>query len=244
MSSPAPTVLAVIPARIGSTRLPRKALLDLVGRTVVQWVHDATVASGVFDRVVVATDDPEIASTVHTFGGECLMTSASAATGSDRVAEAAARLEHSYDVVANVQGDQPFVSPADLEALVRPYRDGRRPDMTTLAAPLLPELADDPSAVKVVTDLEGRALYFSRSRIPSGGDVSRLRHHIGLYAFRADVLPAFARLTPTPLEQAEQLEQLRALEHGITIVVSETTRAAIEINTPEDYRRALDQVSR
>ena len=235
--------LAVIPARMASSRLPGKPLLELDGRTIVQWVHDATVESGVFDQVVVATDDRRIAEAVETFGGQTAMTSSTVTTGSERVAEAAAGLREQYDVVANVQGDQPFVSSADLRALVAPFASSPQPDMTTLAAPLDPALADDPSAVKVVTDVTGRALYFSRSRIParhpgSASDVPLL-HHLGLYAFRSDFLPVFAALTPTPLEQAEQLEQLRALEHGYAIHVGPAERSTIEINTPDDYERAV-----
>ena len=238
--------LAVIPSRMASMRLPGKPLLDLGGRPIVQWVHDSTVASGVFDQVLVATDDDRIADVVQAFGGECVMTSSSLTTGSERVAEAAAPLLDRYDVVANVQGDQPFVSTGDLVALLKPYRDGRTPDMTTLSAPLDDELVDDPSAVKVVTDVHGRALYFSRSRIPAlqpGGQRAAYRHHLGLYAFRADFLPTFAGLTPTPLEQSEQLEQLRALEHGYSIVVEGTDRAAIEVNTTQDYERALAAIT-
>ena len=240
--------LAVIPARMASSRLPGKPLLRLQGRTIVQWVCDATVASGVFARVLVATDDERIADEVVSFGGEAALTSSTPTTGSERVAEAYAQLDETFDVVANVQGDQPFVTTANLESLIQPFRDGQFPDMTTLAAPLTPELADDPSTVKVVTDLSGRALYFSRSRIPATASTASvapsLRHHLGLYAFRADFLPAFARLQPTPLEQVEQLEQLRALEHGYTIVVGPAERSAIEINTPEDFERAEAAVQR
>ena len=238
--------LAVIPARLASTRLPEKALLPLGGRPIVQWVHDATLGSGMFDRVVVATDDARIAEAVAKFGGDFLMTSAEHSTGSERVAEAAAMLPETYDVVANVQGDQPFVSHDDLRSLLRPYAEGQRPDMTTLAAPMSPELEKDPNSVKVVADVRGRALYFSRSPIPAAGPGAaqpRLRHHLGLYAFRADFLPIFAQLAPTPLEQAERLEQLRAIEHGCSIVVCDAVRSTVEVNTQEDYERAVAEVS-
>lgn len=235
--------LAVIPARMASSRLPGKPLLRLDGRSIVQWVYDATLASGVFDRVLVATADETIAEAVTSFGGDCVMTSSHVTTGSERVAEAAASMIHEFDVVANVQGDQPFVSAADLRELIRPYCEGSNPDMTTLAAPLRDELADDPGAVKVVTDLAGRALYFSRTRIPARqvgtGMAIPLRHHLGLYAFRPDFLSTFAALTPTPLEQSEQLEQLRALEHGYTIIVGDSRRHTLEVNTQEDYERAV-----
>ncbi|MFC7360042.1 3-deoxy-manno-octulosonate cytidylyltransferase [Nocardioides astragali] len=235
--------LAVIPARMASTRLPGKPLLLIEGRTIVQWVHDATASSGVFDRVVVATDDERIAEAVDAFGGESLMTSSDVTTGSERVAEAAAAIGDRFDVVANVQGDQPFVSAGDLRALIAPFTADPQPEMTTLAAPLDASLADDPSAVKVVTDLQGRALYFSRSRIPAqhpgSPELVPLRHHLGLYAFRWDFLPVFATLPPTPLEQMEQLEQLRALEHGYAVHVGAAEKSTIEVNTADDYERAV-----
>jgi 3-deoxy-manno-octulosonate cytidylyltransferase (CMP-KDO synthetase) len=233
---------------MASVRLPGKPLLPLGGRAVVQWVHDAALQSGVFEEVLVATDDERICQAVTGFGGRCVMTESALATGSERVAAAAAPLLHDFDVVVNVQGDQPFVEAQHLQALVAPYREGLGPDMTTLAAPLDPALADDPGAVKLVTDLTGYALYFSRSRIPAAahpaaGTPGLLRHHLGLYGFRADFLPRYAQLTPSPLELAEQLEQLRALEHGHRIMVRDVASAPIEINTPADYDRAVSYVA-
>lgn len=238
-------ILGVVPARMASTRLPGKPLLLLGNRPIVGWVHQAATASGVFDRVVVATDDDRIVDAVREGGGEALLTDPTLATGSERVAAAAAALGEQYDIVANVQGDQPFVRADELRALVAPYVEGLAPDMTTVAAPLAPDLVDDPGAVKVVTDLHGRALYFSRSRIPAlatSGVPAPMRHHLGLYAFRADYLPTYASLTPTPLECSEQLEQLRALEHGHTILVRHVVGVSIEVNTREDYERARAHV--
>jgi 3-deoxy-manno-octulosonate cytidylyltransferase (CMP-KDO synthetase) len=238
-------ILAVVPARMASTRLPGKPLLPLAGRPIVSWVYSAAVESGLFDRVVVATDDDRIATAVDKFGGECLLTSPDLATGSERVAATAAALDDIFDVIVNVQGDQPFVGRADLAALVAPYHEGLTPEMTTVAAPLAPELVNDPSAVKVVTDIHGRALYFSRSTIPAladQGTPAGLLHHLGLYAFRADFMPIYARLAPTPLEQSEQLEQLRALEHGHTILVRCVDGMTIEVNTHDDYMRATAHV--
>ncbi len=227
---------------MASVRLPGKPLLPLAGRPVVQWVHDAAANSGVFDGVLVATDDDRICDAVTRFGGSCVMTDAALPTGSERVAAVAAARPGAFDVVVNVQGDQPFVRPDDLKTLVAPYREGLAPDMTTLAAPLDPQLAEDPSAVKLVTDVNGYALYFSRSRIPAVASMATgaaaMRHHLGLYGFRADFLPTYAKLPPTPLELTEQLEQLRALEHGYRIMVRDVATAAIEINTPDDYDRA------
>ncbi|MFT4214391.1 MAG: 3-deoxy-manno-octulosonate cytidylyltransferase [Microbacterium sp.] len=232
--------LAVIPSRYRSTRLEGKPLLELGGRTVVQRVWDATVTSGEFDDVVVATDDQRIFDAVQDFGGQVVMTSPDLANGSERVAAAADMLPSAYDVVANIQGDQPFVSHAAIRALLVPFREGQPVDMTTVGMPLSPELADDPNTVKLVTDVSGRALYFSRSLIPAnprGVDHPYLQH-LGLYAFSRDALRRFPALAPTPLEHAENLEQLRALEHGFVIAARVATSSSIEINTPDDYARA------
>lgn len=233
-------MLAVVPVRMTATRLPGKPLLDLGGRTVVQRVHDAVVTSGVFDEVLVATDDEQIADVVRAFGGQVRMTLPTHETGTDRVAEAAAGT--SCDVVANVQGDQPFVTSAMLAALVQPYVDGRAPAMTTVGCPLRDhDQIADPSVVKVVRALDGAALYFTRSAVPHGGtaDPALVLHHMGLYAFRRDFLETYSALTATPLEKMEKLEQLRVLEHGERIGVTEVDHLALEINTPEDYERAV-----
>lgn len=239
-----PRLLAVIPVRMSATRLPGKPLLDLGGRTVVQRVHDATRASGVFDQVLVATDDERIADAVTAFGGEVRLTSTAHETGTDRVAEAAAGT--SCDVVANVQGDQPFVTAEMLTSLVQPYLDGGSPDMTTVGCPLsdVTQL-DDPSVVKVVRALDGTALYFSRSAVPHGGttEPQLVLHHMGLYAFRRDFLHTYSSLPPTPLERTEKLEQLRVLEHGARIHVSQVGHLTLEINTPEDYEQAVALVA-
>lgn len=233
--------LAVIPSRYPSTRLEGKPLLMLGSRSVVQRVWDATVASGEFDEVIVATDDQRIVQTVEGFGGRAVLTSPELANGSERVAATADLIGGDFDVVANIQGDQPFVSREAIVALLAPFREGAPADMTTVAMPLAPELADDPNTVKVVCDVHGRALYFSRSLIPA--NPRALEHdylqHLGLYAFRREVLRRFPTLAPTPLERAENLEQLRALEHGLAIVARVAVSSSIEINTPEDFERAL-----
>lgn len=232
--------LAVIPARYPSTRLEGKPLLKLGDRTVVQRVWDATVASEEFDDVIVATDDVRIVAAVEEFGGSALLTSPALANGSERVAAAADAFPGDYDVIANIQGDQPFVSQAAIRALLAPFRDGQPAEMTTVAMPLRPELVNDPNTVKIVTDVDGRALYFSRSLIPANPrDVDHpYLQHLGLYAFTRDALRRFPTLTATPLERAENLEQLRALEHGMVIVARIALSSSIEINTPEDYERA------
>lgn len=235
-------ILAVIPVRYAATRFPGKPLADLAGRPIVQWVHAAAAACDAFDEVIVATDSDEIAERVESFGGAVELTRDDHQTGSDRVAEVAER-HPEVDVVVNVQGDQPFATPEMLTRLVGPYLSGETPPMTTLACPLEdPAWWDDPNVVKVVRDVDGYALYFSRSSIPYGGgdDGSQVRplHHLGLYAFTRATLLRFPTLLPTPLEQQERLEQLRALEHGIRIRVCDTPRAVVEVNTPEDLQRA------
>jgi len=231
-------VLAVIPARYASTRLPGKALADLGGRSVLAWVHAAASGCSAFDGVVIATDSAEIAAVARDFGAEVAMTSPTHETGTDRVAEVALA-NADATVVVNVQGDQPFVTPAMLEALVRPFDAPAPPSMATLACPLRDEAAlSDQNTVKVVLDRRGDALYFSRAQIPAGGTVADGLQHLGLYAFTREALLRIADLTPTRLEHLERLEQLRALEHGIDIRVTVVEHAIDEINTPEDLERA------
>jgi 3-deoxy-manno-octulosonate cytidylyltransferase (CMP-KDO synthetase) len=238
-------ILAVVPARYRASRFPGKPLADLGGRPIVQWVYEAAASCQDFDEVVVATDSEEIASRVREFGGVVELTRDDHLTGSDRVAEVAERHEDA-DVVVNVQGDQPFATPAMLSALVGPYVAGETPPMTTLACPLTDRAGwDDANVVKVVCDQRGYALYFSRSPIPHlpEGEPVEGRHHLGLYAFTRETVLRFPSLEETPLERRERLEQLRALEHGIPIRVCDTDHAVLEVNTPEDLERAQQLVA-
>lgn len=237
-------VLGVIPTRMAAVRFPGKPLADLAGRPLVQWVYESASASGALDQVVVATPDHEIIEVVRGFGGEALLTSPDHPTGTDRVAEVA--VTSTADVVVNVQGDQPFVTPAMIQRLVAPFGDAQGDSggvvMSTLGATL--DLAHDPSdqnVVKVVCDQRGDALYFSRSSIPyyRRPGLAPVLHHMGLYAFTRIFLAVYQSLTPTPLELCEGLEQLRALEHGYHIRVCPTDAPAIEVNTPEDMVRAV-----
>lgn len=233
-------ILAVIPARYASQRFPGKPLAKIGDRPMVQWVYQAAKACPNFTKVVVATDDESIADCVVGFGGEVEMTSSHHSTGTDRVAEVARRYPE-MEAVANVQGDQPFVTPQMLTELIAPYLGGNSPEMTTLACPLDTETGySDPNVVKVLCAQTGSALYFSRAPIPYyRNPVSApVYHHLGLYAFRRDFLLNYARLTPTPLEQCEALEQLRVIEHGFTIQVCRTDKAIIEVNTPDDLFKA------
>jgi 3-deoxy-manno-octulosonate cytidylyltransferase (CMP-KDO synthetase) len=232
-------VLGVIPTRMASVRFPGKPLATLVGRPLVRWVYEAASACPTLDYLVVATPDPEIFDVVRSFGGDAVLTSLDHLTGTDRVAEVATMSD--ADIVVNVQGDQPFVTAAMIDGLVAPFSAGGTSHvvMTTLGAPLAPSDQANGNAVKVVCDRNSDALYFSRSPIPfyRTAGWAPVFHHIGLYAYSAPFLELYQAMTPTPLEQCEGLEQLRALEYGYRIRVSrieQTSVPTIEVNTPED----------
>ncbi len=237
-----PNILCVIPSRIGSTRTPRKPLLPIQGKPMVQWVYENASRCEHISKVIVATDSEEIAAVIHAIGGNVMMTDPNIQTGSDRVAYVAQHFPE-MDVIINLQGDEPFVKPKMLEQLVKPYLVGEFPEMTTLATPFNKEVDyHNPGIVKVITDLNGNAIYFSRSPIPYfREDVQApVHHHIGLYAFRRDFLLSYTQLPQTPLEKTELLEQLRALEHGYKIRVCLTEHQTLEVNTPEEYAQAQE----
>lgn len=238
-------ILAVIPARYNSTRFPGKPLAMIGDRPMVQRVYEAAKSCPHFSKVVVATDSKIIADCVGKFGGEVEMTSSDCATGTDRVAEVALRYPQ-MSAIANVQGDQPFVTSQMLTELISPYLQGELPAMTTLGCPLhMDKSYLDSNSVKVVCDRLGNALYFSRSPIPyfrNSGKVP-VFHHLGLYAFERNFLAQYAQMEPTPLEECEGLEQLRVLEHGFSIRVCLTQKVVLEINTPDDLVRALALIS-
>ncbi|HSV08404.1 MAG TPA: 3-deoxy-manno-octulosonate cytidylyltransferase [Candidatus Binatus sp.] len=239
------SAVAIIPARYHSTRLPGKALASIGGRPMVCHVVERARRARGIARVIVATDDTRIAEAARGVGGEVTMTRADHPSGTDRVAEVARGLEAT--IVVNVQGDLPRLDPAMIERAVACLAADSSLGMATLAAPLFDEAEwRSPHVVKVVVGAGGRALYFSRSPIPHDRDGSRAPgaplgwRHIGLYAYRRDVLLRLAALPPTPLERREQLEQLRALEHDIAIGVVEWTAAEplIEVDTADDLARA------
>ncbi|WNZ43990.1 3-deoxy-manno-octulosonate cytidylyltransferase [Leptolyngbya boryana CZ1] len=237
------TILAVIPARYSSSRFPGKPLVQIGTRPMVQWVYEAAKQCPDFTKIVVATENDAIADCVRAFGGDVEMTRSDHETGTDRVAEVAERYPE-MQVIVNVQGDQPFVTPQMLRQLVDPYLRGESPAMTTLACPLdLKASYTDPNSVKVICDRHQNALYFSRAAIPyfRNEGIVPVYHHLGLYAFDHNFLSQYAHLTPTPLEQCEGLEQLRVLEHGFQIRVCLTETAVLEINTPEDLEKATLQ---
>lgn len=239
-------VAAIIPARYQSTRLPAKPLRTLGCKSIIRWVYEAVHA--VIDDVVVATDDERIVEEVERFGGRAIMTSTEHRSGTDRCAEALSKMEGEYDVVVNVQGDEPFIRKEHIEALIRCF-DNPATEIATLAKAFAAEESEDihnPNCVKVVTDLRGRALYFSRATIPYQRDVEPAEwshyhtyyKHIGIYAFRASALKEVTALSTTALERTEKLEQLRWLEHGYHISVAMTEFATVGIDTPEDLLRA------
>lgn len=237
-------VMIVIPARYGATRFPGKSLAALQGRPIIQHVHERASRARSCSRVIVATDDERIAATARNFGAEVAMTRPDHPSGTDRVAEVAAGLE--ADLIVNVQGDEPLVDPAAIDAAVEPLVADPAIPMGTLAAPIH-DLADlaNPNVVKVVLDRKGFALYFSRLPIPflrdQEVDTPRYRH-VGLYVYRREFLLDLATLAPTPLEQAEKLEQLRVLEHGYRIRVVLIPTASPGIDTPEDLKKVEEEM--
>lgn len=232
-------ILCVIPSRIRSTRLPRKPLLPIQGKPMIQWTYENAARCSLLSDVIVATDNDEIANVITDIGGNVVMTDPDLPTGSERVA-AVAQDYPDMDVIINLQGDEPFIKPSMLEQLVAPYLAGETPEMTTLAYPLEKDKYTSPGSVKVITDLKGNALYFSRAPIPyyRVEENAPVYNHMGLYAFRRDFLLTYAKLAPTPLEKTELLEQLRVLENGYKIRVCLTQEKTLEINTPEEYEQA------
>jgi 3-deoxy-manno-octulosonate cytidylyltransferase (CMP-KDO synthetase) len=236
-------VLGVIPARLGSTRLPNKPLQLLAGEPLITRVIERVQDLGVVDELVVATDSSQVADAVRGVRARAVLTKDSHQTGTDRVAEVAANPEFAgFDVVANIQGDEPFLP---REALVRALaRVEQGEDIGTAAAPLDPALAAEPSRVKVVTDARGRALYFSRSVIPHSREPTESSselywQHIGIYVYTRGAILRWVTLAPCLAEQAERLEQLRALHHGLTIGVARLEEPVLPgVDTLEDLRRA------
>src|SRR3954471_5935540 len=243
-------IIAVIPARFASTRLPGKPLLSETGRPLIQHVVEAARRAKSLERIIVATDDSRIAEAVRSFGGEAMMTRSDHATGTDRVAEVAARIERAR-IIVNVQGDEPEIAGDTIDRLVALLQSDPEAPMATLATPIRDEAVyRDPSCVKVVCSRRGRALYFSRSPIPCHRDGLRgsaaptepLAHlHLGLYAYRRDFLLSIGSLPRSPLEAAEKLEQLRVLEAGHPIAIGIVDEPSVGIDTPEDYRRFVER---
>lgn len=239
--------IVIIPARYASTRFPAKPLALLGGKPVIERVYEQV--KGVVERVVVATDDERIYQAVEAFGGEVVMTSTEHRSGTDRCWEAYQKVGQQYDVVINVQGDEPFIAHSQLRAIMACFED-EATDIATLVKPFAEEdglaALENPNSPKVVLDAASRAIYFSRSVIPYLRGVERSEwlkehtfyKHIGMYAFRADVLREITALPQSTLEKAESLEQLRWLENGYKIGVGISDVETVGIDTPEDLERA------
>jgi 3-deoxy-manno-octulosonate cytidylyltransferase (CMP-KDO synthetase) len=236
-------VAVVIPARYAATRLPGKPLAQIDGRPLIWYVWEKARKSRLASRVVVATDDLRIMEAVRAFGGEARMTSADCASGTDRVAEVARGL--SEEIVINLQGDEPMMHPSVIDAVASPLLLDPNVSMSTAAL-----LGEDPvefnsfSVVKVVTDVSGNALYFSRSPIPHYRDAGsgRYRKHLGIYGYRKDFLFTVASLPPTSLEEAERLEQLRVLQNGYGIRVVDVEHDSVGVDTPDDLEAVKERL--
>lgn len=233
-------IVALIPARMGATRFPAKLITDLCGKPLIARTYLSTVATGVFDAVMVVTDHQDIAEIIRKEGGEVFISRKEHESGSDRIAEAVQAME--ADVVVNVQGDEPFQDRKSLQDLVQVFQDDQIQVASLMAAFTDPSQVDNPNMVKVVTDVNRFALYFSRSAIPfvrnQDAKISFYKH-IGIYAYRKTALLNFTRLKKSQLEQVELLEQLRLLENGIRIKMVESSHTAVAIDTKEDLERAV-----
>ncbi len=241
-STSRPRVIAVIPARLASTRLPRKVLLPLAGKPMLAWVYEAAKACPQLARVVIATDAEEVMAAGRAHEWETRLTSPHLASGSDRVHAISLDPEFNADIYINIQGDEPLLHPGHIDALLRPFAlHGNAVDATTLSTACTPADIANPNSVKVVSAADGRALYFSRSTIPFDRDNTGAvpyRKHLGLYAYRKATLARFASLPPSPLEQIEKLEQLRMLENGMSLYVEPTGFETIGVDTAEDLKQA------
>lgn len=242
------SVIAVIPSRYASTRLPGKPLVDICGKPMVQHVYERVRRVELFDEVLVATDDERIKRAVEDFGGSAVMTSPKCSSGSDRLIEVAKA--YPADIYVNIQGDEPLVEPSSIEKLVRAMLEDTSLQMGTLCYPVSVEQAQNSNLVKVVRSHNGNALYFSRSPIPFprlGGRKPSYFGHLGIYAYRRDFLVNFGNLPYSSLENTEKLEQLRVLEAGIPIRVLEVEAMGPGVDTPEDLeevRRILSEKSK
>jgi 3-deoxy-manno-octulosonate cytidylyltransferase (CMP-KDO synthetase) len=236
------SVIAIIPARLASTRLPRKVLREIAGQQMIARVYEAAKKSPLLRDVIIATDSEEVMQFAQARGWKAQMTSDKHRSGTDRVYEVAQRI--AADVYVNIQGDEPLARPEHLDALLQPMQDPKVM-VSTIKTPCPPQDIDNPNAVKVVTDLNGRALYFSRSTIPfdrdKTGSINYFKH-LGFYAYRRAALDRFCTLPESKLEAAERLEQLRFLDNGIDIYVAETPFNTVGVDTEEDLKKVEEMV--
>lgn len=237
----------IIPARYASTRLPRKMLLAATGKPLIQHVYEAAIQAKLSEKCIIACDHSEIFAAAESFGANVVMTDPNAASGTDRIAEVARKLDDDVDIIVNVQGDEPEILPEVIDNVIQLLHNNAQAVMSTVCAPLRnKEDLHDPACVKVVFDKNGFASYFSRSVIPHPRSWSDdlltqnpplFYQHAGIYGYRRDFLLRFTELSPSPTEKIESLEQLRALYHGYSILVGTMDRATRGIDTPEDYEK-------
>jgi len=248
-------VLACIPARFSSTRFTGKVLAKDTGKFLIQHTYEQACLAQLVDKVIIAADDERIAAAAKSFGAECILTSSEHKTGTDRIAEAVANID--VDIVVNVQADEPEIDPENIDFLAQLLMKNPDYQMATLAADFQnAEQVADPNIVKVITDCNNRAIYFSRSVIPydrKSADSKKLDaeryalnanlylRHIGIYAYRKDFLLKITALSQTPLEKIEKLEQLRAIEHGFPILVGKAEHTAEPIDTPQQYDKFAER---
>lgn len=252
-----PKTIAVIPARYASSRLPGKLMLDLGGKTIIQRVYERVKEAKLVDEVYIATDDQRIFDHAKSFGANVEMTSVDHKSGTDRIAELANK-HLDWSIIVNVQGDEPFINPDDIDKAIEPFKYDPQIQMTSLYHPICDQdEINNPNNVKVVTDINDNALYFSRTPIPYCKDANiyscstsltqdskslqnttEFKKHIGLYAYKRETLLTLSNLKQTPLEQAERLEQLRALENQISIKMIEVDSAPLGIDTEDDLAKA------
>ena len=230
--------LCVIPARFASTRLPGKPLADIAGKPMIQRVYERAMQATRPDEVLVATDDERVLAVMQGCGGKAMLTAADHPTGTDRLAEVAEAYPY-VDVIINVQGDEPLIEPKIIDALAATFDEDPELQMATVMTPMAEEEKNNPNNVKVVTDKNGHALYFSRSLLPYPRVAIGVEtyKHIGIYAYKRDFLLAYAKMEPTLLEQTESLEQLRVLENGYKIKVIQTDCKFVGVDTAEDLAK-------
>jgi 3-deoxy-manno-octulosonate cytidylyltransferase (CMP-KDO synthetase) len=250
---PSSKAIAIIPARYNSTRLPGKPLVNILGKPMIQHVWERAMKAGKIERVIVATDDERVYNVVKVFGGEAAMTSKSHLSGTDRIAEVVAGRSLDTDIIVNIQGDEPMIDPDMIDQVVKLLQNDSRASIGTLCRKIKDKKEiTDPNIVKVVFDNDGFALYFTRSPIPfhregqgsrdKGQGEASYYKHIGIYSYRKEALLSLASMEPTPLEKTEKLEQLRALENGFRIKVSETDRDTIGVDTMEDLEKVTGKI--
>lgn len=241
------SITGIIPARYASTRFPGKPLVDIAGKSMIQRVYEQAKKCAALDDVIVATDDKRIFEAVENFGGKVCMTAASHPSGTDRCAEVVAAMKLESDAVVNIQGDEPFIDPKQIELVCKCFDDHRTELATLIKKISLPDILFNANSPKVIIDSDQFAIYFSRHAIPfvrgveesNWLDLHTFYQHIGIYGYRVDVLKKITKLAPSSLEKAESLEQLRWLEHGFKIKTAITSGDTIAIDTPEDLDKVL-----